>query len=170
MYVVFGTAASAFSNVPIGVQQAFSTAATEAQAQAIYQGTVLPSYPSLALAEVDSCPLEYENGTYIWTGNQGKVRPGAVPCPALALGPQVRPGFSPPLYYQNGPGILYLNYGYAISKAYLSVPFSVVQQLQQLQNPQQVFDSLAGIYHTILLSTPDNCPIKTSAGYYLWTH
>lgn len=170
MYVVFnGTSASAFAQVPLGAQQSFINARTEEQAQSVYQNQILPIYPSLLLAESSNCPLEYQNGTYIWGGNNGHYRPPFIPCPEIALGPQVRPGFYPPLYYQLGPNILYLDYGYGISKAYLNVPYNIVQQIAQLQDPTSLFNSLASTYQTILLSSPDNCPIKTPE-YYLWTH
>lgn len=67
MYVVFNnTAASAFSNVAIGVMQAFSSAQTQAQVQQVYQSQLLPNYHPLLLAETNNCPLLFENGVYIW--------------------------------------------------------------------------------------------------------
>jgi hypothetical protein len=148
--------------------QSFSQAQTQAQAQQIYSGQVLPGYHALLLAQTNNCPLQFQNGTLIWSTPQGGA-PQPIPCPALVLVPQVRPGSSPPFYYQNGPGILYFALGFGISRALVGVPYSAIQQLQSVQNPSQLIASLVKTYHSILLSSPDNCPIKTQSGYYLWT-
>lgn len=169
LYVVFNNSvASAFSNVPLSVQQSFSQATTQEQIQSIYQRIVLPAYHALALNEVDNCPLRFENGPYIWTTPAG-VQPVFQPCPAIWLWPQVRPDYYTPTFYDPASQILYLAVSYARSLAYQPVPQSVVTQIETVQNPQSIYASLPKDYHEVMLSNPDNCPLRAQSGAYLWS-
>jgi hypothetical protein len=65
LYVIFNaTTASAFVNVPIGVMQGFQNTPNPLS---LYNTIVAPSYHALFLFQTNNCPLQFENGSYLWT-------------------------------------------------------------------------------------------------------
>lgn len=65
LYVIFNnTAAMAYSNVPLGVMQAFSQTTNPLS---LYNSLVASTYHPMLLWEVDNCPVLNENGSQpIW--------------------------------------------------------------------------------------------------------
>jgi hypothetical protein len=170
LYVSFtNNRASVFSGVPLNVMKLFTQASTlGSNALPIYNQSVVPSFHALALNEVNNCPLRFESGQYIWTTPQGQ-QPVFQPCPAIYLWPQVRYDYSVPNFYDQADMVLYLAPLYARSTAYMPVPYSVVQQIQAAQNPNPIFASIPKTYHELMLSNPDNCPLRSQAGGYMWS-
>lgn len=65
LFVVFNyKTVSAYSNVPYGVIQGFTSTSNPT---AYYNSAVVPRYHALALSEQVDCPLLFEDGRYIWT-------------------------------------------------------------------------------------------------------
>ncbi len=65
LYVIFNNVtASVFVGVPLGVMTAFQQSGNPSM---VYKNYVLPSYHALLLAQIDNCPLFFENGAPIWS-------------------------------------------------------------------------------------------------------
>jgi hypothetical protein len=68
--------------------------------------------------------------------------------------------------------LLYIVFATGQVSAFSNVPLGVIQSFSNLAtgNPMPYYQSIVQPnYHALLLSAPQNCPIKNESGGYLWT-